>query len=162
MLEIKSTEAPDTRAREFEAAVSAGADLWIVPDAESSRWTPRLDWYLNFQILRNSRHVSREVTNFTLFVQKETGLDRIATPAIKNAPLMINSQAFFPNKWVVMVPVANDFRAWVASLSKVWDDLKHPTLRVFLPTGQSTGSFFEAWKDHHTFEDFTVVPDSGA
>jgi hypothetical protein len=141
------------------SALNPGADLWIVPEFDSSRWTQKLDWYLNFQILRNHRHSMPEVRNYTLYVQNQTGLEPYRAELPKTAPLMINSEAFFPNKWVVVVPVANEFRHWVEEVSKVWDGLKHPSLRVFLPTGLSASSFFEEWKNHHTFEDFTVVLD---
>lgn len=143
-----------------EAAYSEGAELWIVPDFDSSRWTPQLDWYLNFQILRNHRHVPPEVQNFTLYIQNQTGLESFQKPMPKEAPLMLNSAQFFPNKWVVVIPVGNDFKKWVRAGSDVWENLKSPSLRFFLPTGQSARSFEEEWKNHHTFEDFTVVIDS--
>jgi hypothetical protein len=100
-----------------------------------------------------------EVRNFTLFVQKETGLEGFQPPLPRAVPLMIDSQAFFPNKWVVVVPVDNKFKHWVNAISVVWENLKNPSLRIFLPTGQSASSFLEEWKNHHTFEDFTLVLD---
>lgn len=143
----------------LENALNPGAELWIVPDFDCSRWTQKLDWYMNFQILRNVRHSMPEVRNYTLFVQHETGLEPYQHPVPKQAPLMITSEAFFPNKWVVVIPVSNNFKAWVKAVSGVWENLKSPTMRVFLPTGQSASSFLDEWKDHHTFEDFTLVLD---
>jgi hypothetical protein len=141
------------------SAFDEGADLWIVPEFDSSRWTEKLDWYLNFQILRNHRHAMPEVRNYTLYVQNETGLESFRQHLPKTAPLMINSESYFPNKWVVVVPVANEFSHWVKAVSDVWENLKNPPMRVFLPTGQSAGSFLDAWTNHHTFADFTLVLD---
>jgi hypothetical protein len=141
------------------SALNPGSDLWIVPDFDSSRWTPKLDWYLNFQIVRSTRHLTPELRNFTTYVQNETGLPSYQPPHRPIAPLMITSEAFFPNKWVVIIPVANDFRHWVSQISKVWEDLRSPALRIFLPTGQNAGSFNKEWQNHHSFEDFTLVLD---
>jgi hypothetical protein len=141
------------------SAFNPGSDLWIVPDFTGSRWAAKIDWYLNFQIASAQRHLSPELRNFTVYVQKETGLDTYQPHLPKTAPLMITSENFFPNKWVVVIPTANDFGHWVRQISDVWENLKHPSLRVFLPTGQNAGSFHKEWQNHHTFEDFTLVLD---
>jgi len=140
-------------------AYNPGSDLWIVPDASHCRWTPQLDWYLNFQMIKNQRHLSPEIRNFTRLVQRETGLEPCEISLPEEAPLMISSESFFPNKWVVMVPLAAPFPLWVQEVSKIWENLKHPSLRLFLPTGQSAGSFHGEWQKHHSFEDFTLVLD---
>jgi len=141
------------------SAFNPGSDLWIVPDAESCRWTQKIDWYLNFQIINCQRHLSPETRNFTKYIQKEVGLDPYDVITPKNAPLMITSEGSFPNKWVVVVPMAATFDIWVREISNIWENLKHPSLRIFLPTGQNTGTFNQAWQKHHSFQDFTVVLD---
>jgi len=141
------------------SAFNPGSDLWIVPDFSSSRWTAKIDWYLNFQIIRSQRHLSPELRNFTLYIQNETGLNSYQPHLEKTAPLMITSEAFFPNKWVVVIPTADNFTHWVRQASDVWENLKHPSMRIFLPTGQNAGSFHKEWQNHHTFEDFTLVLD---
>lgn len=141
------------------SAFNPGSDLWIVPDFQSCRWTRKIDWYLNFQIIKNQRHLSPETRNFTKLIQREAGLESYEQSLPKNAPLMITSEAFFPNKWVVLVPTSPNFGAWVREVSGIWENLKHPTLRVFLPTGQNAGSFHKEWQKHHSFEDFTLVLD---
>lgn len=141
------------------SAFNPGSDLWILPEFPNSRWTAKIDWYLNFQIVRAARHLSPELRNFTLYVQKETGLETYQPPVLKTAPLMINSEAFFPNKWVVVVPAADNFSHWVRQVSDIWKNLKNPSLRIFLPTGQNAGSLHTEWQNHHTFEDLTLVLD---
>lgn len=141
------------------SAYNPGSDLWIVPDFPSSRWTAKLDWYLNFQIVRSTRHTSPELRNFLLYVENETGLEHMQPQILKTSPLMITSEAFLPNKWVVVVPTDDNFTHWVRQVSAIWENLKHPSLRIFLPTGQNAGSFHKEWQNHHIFEDFTLVLD---
>lgn len=141
------------------SAFNPGSDLWIVPDSANCHWTQKLDWYLNFQIIKGQRHLSPEIRIFTKLIQKETGLESYEQSLPKGAPLMVTSEAFFPNKWVVVVPMAENFSLWVRQISGIWENLKHPSLRIFLPTGQNAGSFNKEWQAHHAFEDFTVVLD---
>lgn len=141
------------------SAFNPGSDLWIVSDTANCHWTQKLDWYLNFQIVKSQRHLSPEIRNFTKYIQKESGLETYEVSVPKDAPLMITSEAFFPNKWVVVVPMTASFEVWVREVSNIWENLKHPSLRVFLPTGQNAGSFNKEWQKHHSFEDFTVVLD---
>lgn len=141
------------------SAFNPGSDLWMVPDSPHCRWTQKIDWYLNFQIIKNQRHLSPEIRNFTKLVLHETGLTTYEQVLPKSAPLMIVSEAFFPNKWVVVVPMTPHFSLWVQEISKIWENLKHPSFRIFLPTGQNAGSFHKEWQQYHSFEDFTVVLD---
>lgn len=141
------------------SAFTPGSDLWLVPDVKNSRWTQKLDWYLNFQILRSQRQNPSETRNFTRYVQKETGLEVVDYLASKNAPLMITSCEFFPNKWVVVLPLHADFKTWVREAGAIWENLKEPTLRFFLPTGQSAGSFQKEWQARHNSTDYTLVLD---
>jgi len=145
------------------SAFNPGSDLWIVPDSPNCRWTQKLDWYLNFQIIKNQRHLSPEIRNFTKLIQRETGLEVYDNSIPKSAPLMITSEAFFPNKWVVVVPMPPNYEIWVQEVSNIWENLKRPTLRVFLPTGQNAGSFHKEWQKRYRrkdeVEDFTLVLD---
>lgn len=141
------------------SAFNPGSDLWIVPDTAHCRWTQKIDWYLNFQIIKSQRHLSPETRNFTKLIQKEAGLESYDHRALRNAPLMMTSESFFPNKWVIVVPLAVNFSTWVREVSNIWENLKHPSLRIFLPTGQNAGSFHQEWQNHHSFEDFTLVLD---
>ncbi|MGZ3804924.1 MAG: hypothetical protein ACXVB4_11980 [Pseudobdellovibrionaceae bacterium] len=141
------------------SAFNPGSELWIVPDANNCRWTQKIDWYLNFQIIKSQRRLSPETSHFTKLIQKDTGLETYEPILMKNAPLLMTSEAYFPNKWVVMVSFLGSFPNWVREVSSIWENLKHPSLRVFLPTGQNAGSFHKEWQIHHSFEDFTLVLD---
>nr|BFD62228.1 hypothetical protein BdHM001_09090 [Bdellovibrio sp. HM001] len=141
------------------SALNPGSDLWIVPDLEKSPWTAKLDWYLNFQVCKSSRHHSPAIPAFVETVVQEAELESPFQPATSSAPLMIASEKLLPNKWVVVLPWNGDLAAWTAEVFSIWKNLKEPTLRIFLPPGQSTGNLQIAWQAHHPAQDFTVVLD---
>jgi hypothetical protein len=73
---------------------------------------------------------------------------------------MISSSELLPNKWVILLSL-NDFKesAWIQEAHNIWVGLERPSLRIFLPTGQSTGQFQIEWQKHSDFQEFTVVLD---
>ena len=141
------------------SALNPGSDLWIVPDLERSRWTAKLDWYLNFQICKASRHHSPKLPEFVGHVLRETeqGFPNVSLTA--DSPLMISSSDLLPNKWVLVVPWTENMSAWTEKVVKTWRDLKEPSLRIFLPPGQSAGSLQQQWQMHQASQEFTVVLD---
>jgi len=141
------------------SALNPGSDLWIVPDLAKSQWTAKLDWYLNFQICKCSRHTTPGLPEFVNEVLAETELDRPRVNMDHEAPLMIASQSLLPNKWVVVVSWHDDMASWALKTCEIWQKLKQPSLRIFLPPGQSAGNFERGWSSHHSVQDFTVVLD---
>lgn len=141
------------------SALNPGSDLWIVPDLEKSQWTAKLDWYLNFQVCKSSRHVSPHLEKYLTDVLRESELNVRTPQKMGTTPLMISSENLLPNKWVVILPWNGDLREWSTRIFEVWSKLNEPSLRVFLPPGQSTGSLQTAWQSHHTVPEFTVVLD---
>ena len=139
------------------SALNPGSDLWIVPDLEKSQWTAKLDWYLNFQICKSSRHVSKQLPAYLNEVLAETELDKKTLRA--SGPLMIASSELLPNKWVIILPWNDNLPAWTSQVFEIWKKLKEPSLRVFLPPGQNAGTLQADWQSHHDFQDFTVVLD---
>ncbi len=141
------------------SALNPGSDLWIVPNIKNSRWTANLDWYLNFQISKALRHDRVQLSAYTEEVLLDTELERVQIDLASTSPLMIASHNHLPNKWVVIVQWQQDLEAWVKQAHQIWSQLREPSLRFFLPPGQSAGSFQREWKALHNFEDFTVVLD---
>lgn len=139
------------------SALNPGSDLWIVPDLEKSQWAAKLDWHLNFQICKSSRHVSKQLPAFLNDVLVETELDK--KPLRTSGPLMIASSELLPNKWVVIVPWNDNLAAWTSQIFEIWKNLKEPSLRVFLPPGQNAGNLPAEWQSNNNFQDFTVVLD---
>lgn len=140
------------------SALNPGADLWIVPDLNHSKWTSKIDWYLNFQIVKATRRESPRISPFLNEVLENTGL---SVPNFKTelAPLLIQSQSLLPNKWVLVVDYTNDMQSWVTQIAKVWEDLQRPSLRIFLPSGQSASPLSESWFESLDFQEVTVVLD---
>lgn len=141
------------------SALNPGSDLWVVPDLEKSKWTAKLDWYLNFQICKSSRHVSPKQAPFLKEVVSETGLEKKFIPSNPKSPLMIPSETLLPNKWLVIIPWDNDMSQWASQSFEIWQKLKEPSIRIFLPPGQNTGSLESVWHPRESFQDFTVVLD---
>lgn len=141
------------------SALNPGSDLWIVPDLTKSQWTAKLDWYLNFQICKSSRHKTPVLPEFVNEVLTETELEKPQINSDQDAPLMIASQALLPNKWVIVVSWNDDITAWSLKTYEIWQKLKQPSLRIFLPPGQNAGNFESGWRSHHSLQDFTVVLD---
>lgn len=141
------------------SAFNPGSDLWIMPDLEKSPWTAKLDWYLNFQICKSSRHQTRETPAPINSIVEETGLSHEEVAADAESSLMIASGRLLPNKWVVILPWNNDLGKWTQEIHKIWGNLNEPSLRVFLPPGQSASGLQLAWQKHQSSEEFTVVLD---
>lgn len=141
------------------SALNPGSDLWIVPDLEKSPWTAKLDWYLNFQVCKSSRHQSPTLPDFLGLVLEQTELNKPSLPAVSDQPLMIASDKLLPNKWVVILPWNEDLTKWTAEIFRIWKNLNEPTLRIFMPPGQSTGNLQIAWQTYHPVQEFTVVLD---
>ncbi len=142
------------------SAFNPGSDLWIVADLESSQWSSKLDWYLNFQIIKSHRRQGAELSENLQELLLQTGLAS-ETPAYTGFPnnLMISSQMQLPNKWVVIIPWNQDLVSWSAEIEKVWNQLSQPSLRVFLPPGFSMANLDKAWPNNSSVQDFTVVLD---
>jgi hypothetical protein len=115
------------------SALTAGAELWIIPDSEQSNWARQIDWYLNFQIARaisfEQHPPSKELLALTTHFE-------VAMPTIKvtkGAPTLIHSSNFLPNLNTLILPFQNNEKEWLQNSFEVWDNLKHPILRIFCP-----------------------------
>ena len=141
------------------SALNQGAQLWVVPGSENSRWTMKIDWYLNFQISKASRHRPHATPLYLQKVAAETNLGEVSFVTESESPLLIPCHDLLPCRWTAMVPLHKNYGQWVGQISKLWESLDHPSFRVFLPAGQNAGSFNELWQNQNKFEDFTVVLD---
>lgn len=142
-----------------EEALSGGADLWIIPDPSTSNWTNKIDWYLNFQICNSARLKPPTNSDFLTQTLQETGIERREFGVDIEAPFMIASHDLLPNKWVVILPWKHNLTAWVSKSFEIWNNLKNPGLRLFLPPGQSAGALEREWKLNDQSQELTVVLD---
>lgn len=143
----------------YASAFNPGQDLWIVPDTAGSRWTLRLDWYLNFQITKTFRHSPRTLPPEMLSLLREIDWNPGHPHASAKAPLLVSSESRLPARWVTVVPDSNEVDDWSGRAVAVWQGLGRPSLKIFLPTGLQAGAFTESWKRHTATADFALVPD---
>lgn len=140
------------------SAYNPGADLWILPSQKQSRWFNRVDWYLNFQLIKATRHHSPKIA---LELQDLTVECELPAVKIGNPPhrQMVYSPSLLPNKWVVVVEEGQDFHHWINEIHQIWKNLNEPSLRVFLPPDKTLGDFNKHWLQHSKNEDITIVLD---
>lgn len=144
-----------------EKALQAGADLWIIADLEKSAWAQKIDWYLNFQILRSKTHKTPIPSPELLQVLERWEIEAPAVEELESAPLMIASADRLPNHAVVVVPFDDeDPRRWVKRVHDTWTRLDSPGLRIFLPEGLAASRFQEAWPGPADILSHALVPDS--
>lgn len=131
--------------RNEEEALLPGAELWVVPDLNQSTWTQKIDWYLNFQILRSTQHRVAEPPPEMKSVIGDWELDPPKIELHKTSPLMIASAQLLPNHAVVVIPMSEQNQNWPESVHSVWAKLDKPSLRVFLPKSVTASNFVKAW-----------------
>ena len=148
-----------TRVLAPESALSPGSELWILPDMSKSKWTSKLDWYLNFQLTKSTRNKPPMFAEFLTQTVTEAGIDTINLSVNNQSPFMIASHDLLPNKWVVVVPWTHNHSAWISKSFEVWNNLNRPSIRLFLPPGQSAGAFEREWQIHDAAHDLTLVLD---
>lgn len=126
-------------------ALSPGADLWIVADLGHSKWTRKIDWYLNFQLMRAEPRKAPEISDELRKVMDTWEFDPPTIAVRPTAPLMVASSQLLPNSKTVMVPFTADAGEWVRRCHQVWMELQRPSLRLFLPEALSNGDVEKAW-----------------
>jgi len=139
--------------------MNSGADLWVIPNIEKSKSAQKLDWYMNFQISRAKEHKTSELSSEMKKILAKCGTSEIQIKKNNSNTIMFDSSHLLPNRWLVVVPENKQSTNWIDQIAQIWVDLRKPTLRVFLPTGLSSGEFQKIWRENQTFDDFTVVVD---
>jgi len=140
------------------SAFSAGADLWVCPDIQNSKWTQELDWHLNHQIRKGVQHRMPSLGPEMKGLLYE---NQIAWTDV-NAPtqdLLISTDIQLPNRWVLVVGWNGQLRKWCQQIVVQWSRMKHPSLRLFLPGGVSTSDLAREWQSLSEHQDLTVVLD---
>ncbi len=144
------------------SAFSTGSDLWILPNYGQSRWTPTVDWYLNFQIYKFHNKVDVQISEHLKNILKATEF-KYKTDFKETPPgiCLLGSSHLLPNRWVGILDFeSDDFSKWMASSYKISKNLNFPSLRLFLPPGRSASELsLSSYPDFHK-SDITVVLDS--
>lgn len=132
-------------------ALGPGADLWVIGSPESSSWALKIDWELNFQVLRASRHVKPAISTELADVISRTGLEMHET-RLRSPALLVASDLNLPCRWVLSMTEWNP-----NEIKQAWQDLGMPAVRLFLPPSLSVDSWEGQWGD--VSGDFQVVAD---
>ena len=141
------------------SALNPGAELWVMADLTTSKWTAKIDWYLNFQIVKASRHQPPPMSDFLIKIIEKTNIELPKLSPMTSASLLIHSQAFLPNKWVAVVPYQDNLKEWMTSIYRVCEQLQNPSLRIFLPAGQPATTVTEQRISAEDEKEITLVLD---
>ena len=114
---------------------------------------------MNFQITRSSLHQAPDLSSELKQILQNCRLPIANYKGEAEEKLMFDSSNLLPNRWLVMVSDCSNFQEWTEQISHIWTNLRKPSLRVFLPTGLSSGDFQKIWKETQSFDDFSVVVD---
>ncbi len=139
---------------------NAGAELWATPQLEASRSSQRLDWYLNFQIAKAKMHQRLETSPQVKKIVQACELELPENPIDGNQGLLISTTHLLPARWVLVQPLVADFKNWVSGIHQSWESLKHPQLRIFLPTHKTAADFQSQWSSLSDSTDYGIVLDA--
>lgn len=144
---------------------SAGAELWILPDSQHSTWARKVDWYLNFQMMRAEPHVPRPMAA-ELAALEEKWVDE-PWSLQKNlgqyelTPLLVAPSGRLPCRQTVMIRFSGrreDLSSWLAESLRVSRGFLCPVIRVFLPDGVSQTDACALWLSVSTNDDKVRAP----
>jgi hypothetical protein len=136
-----------------------GAELWVIPELSESKAAPRLDWYMNFQISKSQRMSKPNLAHPLLEILSKTKLNSLQFVENSRNGILYPTEKVLPNRWVLMLPNASPVEKWCERIVEKWQGLQKPTLRIFLPQGQTAKSFENAWYKFEKFDDLSLVLD---
>lgn len=138
-------------------AFSPGSSLWVIPVADESEWTRKVDWYLNLQIRKAERHESKAVSDELEGIVQDNELDLKDVKVQSDAPLLISSQNHIPAEGVMRIPSCETAEDWLRRALAVWENLNKPSLRFFLPENISQNDVESVMpEESHNF--ISIVP----
>lgn len=122
-------------------ALSTAADLWVVSDIQKSRWTQEIDYYINFQITR-AQNRTRQAMDPQLqkIMTKESvegSIDAVAGPL-----MIVPHSNNLPAKCILYLNATDD---WFEKANDVWNNLKRPSVKLFLPASFAHKSIRGDW-----------------
>lgn len=139
------------------AVLSEGADLWILADAEKCAWTPKVDWLLNFQMARAKAHESLDLPEPLVDIIEENEMGWKALKASEDWPLLISTQGRLPNQQVIELPYHGDKSEWLKKAHQMWQNLKQPKVRLFLPDDMSEQAANDLWPEQGPSSQVSLV-----
>jgi hypothetical protein len=142
-----------------EEAFKEGSELWIIPDRKNSIWARRIDWHLQFLISRSMIHVSPQISLDLNDIVRANEIDLQVPEISKNAPLLIFSVDLLPNRQTIHLPYSSNLKVWLERAYELWENLKKPSVRIFLPKAQAAEEFDDLWPEAKHRRGVSVVED---
>ncbi len=142
------------------SAFNPGSNLWVLPESSQCKWTLRIDYYLNFIILKNKRLPTPRIPKELKDILEKTEVFSTTQNFSRNVDsgLLIFSENALPSQWTFYQPISSgDHKAWISKVYKTWQGLNSPSLRFFLPQGLTPSELESEWIKLTDFMDFTVV-----
>jgi len=133
---------------------SGGYDFWFVADPEHSLWARKIDWYLNFQLMKANRHQPLAIApELQAIAQKNEmdvpALEMLVDPSYLRLPLLLACGNLLPVRTLIVVPFSESAESqvsdWSRTCLKIWQNLNRPKVRVFLPNGVGFEDFRADW-----------------
>jgi hypothetical protein len=115
------------------AAFAAGSDLWIFGDPTSSAFARKIDFYLNFQIARSEGTERKVLSPALLAILKANDLEELNQSTAVPQRWLVSTRRKLPCLQVVVIPAKKHGPEWVQEALKIWNNLRTPSLRLFLP-----------------------------
>jgi hypothetical protein len=128
-----------------QASLKSGCPLWFTAQPTVSQLARKLDWYLNFQIMKSECRKPQSITAELVKIENEWGIERADLSVGAQAAVLIPSHAYFPNKQTVILQFDGDGKGWAEAVQKTALGLREARIRVFLPDDLSSEEFKESW-----------------
>lgn len=120
-------------------------DLWIVPPPNHSAWFSRLDWYLNWQMIKGTSHRSMPPAAELFRLLHENGMEMDVMPSNENAPLLISARGLTPASQCLVLPMRGDLKEWIEEAKDIAVKLQCESAQVFLPAGADEEKAEKIW-----------------
>jgi hypothetical protein len=145
MTNATPTSQQTTKTITAQAALTGGCGLWIVAEPEKSKWARKIDWYLNFQLVRAEDHDQPKTASELKEIVQKWHVEPVRIEVEPDAPLMVASAQLLPVARTVLIPFTGDAQAWARVCSEVRKNLQQPATRIFLPESLEAEAFARAW-----------------
>lgn len=138
-------------------AFSPGSTLWIVADQTESTWAQKVDWELGFQLSRSDGHKKPAIPKPLAEVTSACKFENLNFETDSQAPTMVASQQYLPNRFTVKVPFNGDKEKWLSQSVSIWKNLICPPVRFFLPDELSIDDFKKKWPAKDVVGEVSIV-----
>jgi hypothetical protein len=121
-----------------DRALAPGADIWLTFPNQNSRWTQKLDWYLNFALSKWEVHVPHRLAPELKAMLYDEELECDDLNLSRDVPLLIASHDTFPNAQFIVLPSTPTCFVKIPSLL---GDLRAGSVRIFMPDTAEPAAF---------------------